>query len=264
MTLREVLLATGQHRFWQRLADEHVDEGVAMPMRGADEAYVSLRLGEMYLARSRKLWRKYHPLLNGLLDHRGNRHQVIADASRFPPFATDQLDRVAVLKHRLAGPVPYAGDDLTLAVALLSVPGADAAQALLATLTDLAALPALATGLDSALKVARAVEQGVDRLLALDQVQLQLGILDTWAAGEGFRAGFYVGIAADENAIDGDRLWVQDGRLRHGEDPVTARAYGAHDYMVVQVEASEHRTGWPLLGDLAPFDTEFKTHPRRQ
>jgi hypothetical protein len=56
-----------------------------------------------------------------------------------------------------------------------------------------------------------------------------------------------VGIAAPSSRVRSDLLWLKDGRLYQGEDPITAKPFQEADYLVVEVERTETYPDWPSI-----------------
>src|SRR2546423_47865 len=100
-----------------------------------DEAYFVVRMKEMFLGRIRLLWRKYYPVLHGFTEYAGVEEHAIAGPGQLQDLGNLNLDHVITLNYRLTGPTPYKGGDISLLVGLYSVPGQDAAKALISTVT---------------------------------------------------------------------------------------------------------------------------------
>jgi hypothetical protein len=211
----------------------------------------------MYLRYSRKLWRKYHPVLHAYTKHLQGEEQAVAGPGHLPELGTANLDRVINLNHRLAGPVPYRGDEVSLLVGLYSVPGQDAVRALVKTLGDLAALGGVALG--QVPQVVGVVKAGVESVLGLDEARLQLAVHDTFFADNPLRGGIYRGVGAPAAQVQGvlGQLWLRDGRLVKGADPRTGTPYEDHDYLVLGVERQERRDDWAGLPGITEHEAAF-------
>ena len=161
------------------------------------------------------------------------------------------------LNFRLAGPVPFTGEDVSILAGLFSVPGEDAAKALIDTVAAVAKLGGVALG--SAPQIASAVKSGVESILGLNDSKLQLGIQDTFNPGTPLKSGFLVGISAPSGTVDMNQLWLSDGRLVKGPDPIAAAGvpYQDHDYMVLEIERRDTRDDWPSLPSIAEFQDKF-------
>jgi len=254
MSIRDIFVRRATHLYWERLPADHAEwPGVDAPIE-PDTAYVVVRLSEMYLRDARVLWRKTYPMLHASVTHAGSESHTVAGPAQLRTFGDTNLDRAVTLNYVLAGPTPMRGGDLTVMVGLYAVPGEDTAAAFIsvATVSGLAlgTIPALVT----------AVRTGVERVIGLDTVALQLGVLDTFSPGKPLRSGFLVGIAADASTVRSDRLWIdKGGHLIAGNDPPTAKRYVDHDYLVIDIERREARDDWASLPEIDRYNTQFRT-----
>jgi hypothetical protein len=137
MSILDVFRAKARQLFWQRLKDDRVVGGSQGKVIDKGQAYFVVRMREMYLRYSRKLWRKYYPVLHAYTRHLQGEEQTVAGPGHLRELGDTNLDKVVNLNHRLAGPIPYRGDEVSLLVGLYSVPGQDAVRALVKTLGDL-------------------------------------------------------------------------------------------------------------------------------
>ncbi len=253
MSLWEIFQSKAQQLSWGAL--DNVVGGSAPAPIEKDEAYFVIRMKEMYVAFSRKMWRKYYPMLYSFVEHGAKEENAIAGPGQLKELGEGNLDRVVNLNQRLAGPTPYTGEDLGLLVGLYSVPGEDAAKALIETVSTFAALGGVPTA--PALEIARAVKSGVERILSLNDSRLQLGVHDTFNAGKPLKSGVHVGLSAPSGSVDFNRLWLKNGRLHQGDNPITATPYQDQDYMVLEIERRDTRDDWPGLPGIAEFQERF-------
>ncbi len=206
----------------------------------------------MYLQRTRKLWQKYYPLLHGFTKYQGEETHSLAGPGQLRDISDANLDRIAGFNYRLAGPTPFQGEDVDVLVGLYSVPGGDAAKAFVDTISTLAAIPAL--GLGGVDQLAVAVKTGVERILALNETRLELGVQDSFFSSNPLKAGYHVGIDAGPSEVDVSRLWFDRGRLVTGTRLESATPYAAHDYMIIEIERRETRHDWRGFPEFAPFE----------
>src|SRR6266508_5041158 len=133
MDVLDVFRRKGAQLFWRRVADDHVIEAGRGAASGApidaDQAYFVLRLAEMYLGRSRTLWRKAYPLVHGFTDHDGREEHNVAGPGQLQEIGGGNLDRLIILNSRLAGPTPFTGGDVAVLVGLWSLAGVGGATA---------------------------------------------------------------------------------------------------------------------------------------
>jgi hypothetical protein len=244
-----------QHLFWKRLTPEQVVDYKSGESIKNDEAYFVVRVKEMYLTTTRKLWRRYYPMLHGYVDYAGQETHAVAGPDQLKQIAESNLDRVINLNYRLTGPVAYKGDDVSILIGLYSVPGEEMAKALIDTVGTIASLGGVALG--QSVQIANAVKSGVENILGLDEAKLQLGIRDTFYQNNPLESSYFVGINAAETAVAFDRLWLREGRLVQGLDPIVGLPYEDHDYMVLEIERRTSRDDWPSLPGIAEYEEKF-------
>ncbi|MFF7489503.1 TnsA-like heteromeric transposase endonuclease subunit [Streptomyces luteogriseus] len=109
----------------------------------------------------------------------------------------------------------------------------------------------------SAVQIMSMVKSSVENILRLSSTSLRLGVSDSFFPDNPLRAGYHVGIGAEAGSVDGTRLWLVNGTLREGPDPMVASPYRKHDYFVVQVERVEVRHDWAALPGIASYSEQF-------
>jgi hypothetical protein len=255
MSLLDIFRDKSQQLYWAALPEDNVVDGARPSPIVKNEAYFILRMKEMYVAYSRRLWRKLYPMLHSFVEHGKYQENAIAGPGQLRELGDNNLDRIVNLNYRLAGPTPFTGEDLSILAGLYSVPGQDAAKALIDTVASVASLGGVALG--SAVQIAQTVKSGVESILGLNGSQLALGIRDTINAGKPLKSGYYLGVSAPAGEVDIRTLWLRDGRLVHGEDPVIAQPYQDHDYMVLEIERRDTRDDWPSLPGIFEYQDQF-------
>jgi hypothetical protein len=255
MSFVDIFTAKSQQLYWAPLPESNVVDGAKPSPIEKNQAYFVLRMKEMYVAYSRKLWRKLYPMLHSFVEHGKTQENAIAGPGQLRELGDSNLERIVNLNYRLAGPTVFTGEDLSILAGLYSVPGEDAAKALIDTVASVASLGGVALG--SSVQIAQAVKSGVESILGLDGSRLQLGIRDTVNAGKPLRSGYYLGISAPAGEVDIRTLWLKDGRLVQGEDPMVSGAYQDHDYMVLEIERRDTRDDWPSLPGIAEYQNQF-------
>lgn len=259
MDILAVFRSRAQLLFWHRLDDDRVKGRPTGEPIVSEEAYATVRLAQMYLGTSRILWRKRSALLHGFVRvGDGAEQHTVAGPGQLQELSERNLDRVVVLNHRLAGPIPYRGEEITVLAGLYSVPREDTAAALVTTVGTLAGLVG-GPSLVAAGEIAKVVKTGVDSILGLAETELRLGVNDTFSAANPLRSGFHVGIAAPAARVEARRLGLRDGHLVFGNALPLADPYQANDYFVVHVERLQRRPDWPGLPGLGQYEERFKT-----
>lgn len=257
MDLLDIFRKESEHLSWRRLDDNRVMERSSGESIAPNDSYVQVRLAEMYVGRSRTLWRKFSPLVHAFVNYNGEELHSVAGPGELQELGEHNLDRVIVLNVRLAGPIPYTGGELRVITGLYSVAREDAAAALVSTIGALSVFagPQAAAGA----QIVSLVKNGVDSILGLGTTKLRLGVNDTFGGGNPLRSGFHVGIGAAEATVPFQSLWLRDGRLVNGQTLLLAEPYTGNDYFVLQVERLARRADWPGLPGMAEFEAEFKT-----
>lgn len=238
---------------WGRLPAEH--GGPVGTVATPGSVYVELRLKEMFLRTSRKLWRKFYPMLHAATKHGGIEEHAVAGPGQLRELGDVNLERLVNLNQRLAGPMPYTGEDFSIVVGLYAIPGADASKALIDTIGTLAQLAQVGGG---AVDLVHVVKGGIERVVGLNSAELQLGVLDTFYIGQNpLSPGLHVGIAAPPNRVNMEELWFETGTLKRGQDPPSSRSYEDHDYMVLEINTSTTREDWRRLPRILEYEKQF-------
>jgi len=254
----EIFRTKSRQLFWRELPKDRVVGGAGEEPVGApierDEAYFNVRMNEMYVRHARKLWRKFHPMLHGWVDYMGEETHAVAGPGQLQTLGERGLENAVILNHRLAGPTPYRGGELTVLTGLYSIPGHDASKALIDAVQTISSLAGVALG--QAVPIANAVKNGVESILGLDKARLELGVLDSFDTTP-LRPGYHVGVAAPAEEVPFQGLWLREGRLVQGSDPVAAAPYRDHDYMVVEIQRKETYDNWAALPGVEEIQEKF-------
>lgn len=255
MGFDDIFTGKAQKLWWQRLDDDRIVGGPpALPFEN-DGAYYVIRLKEMFLRTSRRLWRKLSPVLHAFVRHGAVEDNSVAGPGQLKELGDARLDRIVHLNQLLGGPRPFTGQDLQMVVGLFSVPSGDATRALIDTVSALAGLGGFALG--AATQIASVVKHGVEQIVGLDSAVLQLGVRDTFYPGNPLRPGYHLGVAARVEPDELAKLWLVNGRLVSGSDPVVARPYEANDYFVIEIERRLRRDDWAGLRGIAELNQQF-------
>lgn len=254
-SVRDAFVKKGEHLFWERLPAQQIHGGYNEESIENDQAYFVLRVKEMYLQHTSVLWRKYYPMLRGYVKYGSTEDLSVTGPGQLKELGETNHVRVINLNHRLAGPIPYKGDEVTIIVGLYAVPGQDATKVLINTIGQLAALGGVALG--QALEVTSIVKSGVEAILGMGETGLSLGVEDTFYTGNPFQSGIYVGISAPATEVKLNELWLKEGKLVRGGDPIVAKPYVDYDYMILEVERRASRNDWPSLPKIADFNEQF-------
>jgi hypothetical protein len=250
---------------WGRIRSNHVIGARAATPFTANQDYVVVRVGSMFLKDSRVFWLKLSPLLHATVSLRGRSvprsDTAVIGPAQFGDLAAAPADRSLVLNQRLSGPAVWRGGDLAVAAGLFAVPKDQAATALLDTVGQLASLAA--PGVKQALDIAGIVKAGIESVIGLNGTKPVLGVKDALGdpatAPAGTEAGpcVLVGVAAPASEIDFDRFWVREGRLWEGHTADALTPYEQHDHLLLAIEKGAPRQDWRGLPSLTPHEAAF-------
>jgi hypothetical protein len=273
--LRDAFTRNAEVLGWKWVPDDHVVDSSQQPVApapafGVRQDYVVLRLAEMYLKKTRRLWREYYPVVHAFVAYGDPAAQrtlaSIAGPAQLKELGTDNLERLIGLAYRLAGPTVYDGQDIELLAGLYAVPARDAARLLIDTLSQLTGLvPALKQATD----LTAIIKDGVEGLLGISGTRLALGIHDALRApnagvGRTARPGFVVAVNAPASSIKEEWLWVKGGRLCEGPNPIAATEFKSNDMMLFELHRGPSRApNWATLPSLAQHSANFDTALRQ-
>ncbi|NKL24764.1 hypothetical protein [Rhizobium leguminosarum] len=252
------------------IPDGHVVDANNQPVEfpksyAVEDAYVMISLAEMFLKRTRVLWREFYPVVHSFITY-GNPQApltvgTVAGPGQLKDIGTANLDKVIPLAFPLAGPIVYDGQNIEALLGLYAVPAKDGAAILINTLSQLSSIvPQLA----AATQVAGVLKTGTEQMLGIDGTQLKLGLHNSFfppTGGQGFiaRPGFAVAVSKAANEVDANQLWVVNGRLKVGRNPVSAQAPEEFDYMLIQFYAGPPRVNiWGTIPSLADHTPAFE------
>ncbi|MET8045505.1 hypothetical protein ABZU25_32130 [Micromonospora sp. NPDC005215] len=225
----------------------------------ADEAYLVIRVSQLWLANERDLWREFLPFGAVVTEFlRGGTRVSVphllgsAELSRRLQV-TGERDAVEISNLRVAGPVPYEGDDVSLLLALFRAKTSDILERSLNLIENIGSAIGFA-GLAGSTKIARALLDGVESFVVSSAAQLRVGAYHSWSAPSGpggeasgpteLASTHFVIIrrpAGEPSPAELASLRVVGGRLcRVAADGATV-PYQEHDFILVRVEAIRHR-----------------------
>ena len=251
MDWTKIFVGRAKKLAWGALPDGHGGPAGPATVKGA--AYVEIRLKEMFLRTSRKLWRKFYPMLHVVTRHGTLEEHSVAGPGQLRELGDNNLDRLVNLNQRIAGPFPYGGEDLSIVAGLYAIPGADASKALVDTIGNVAQLAHVAP----VAPILAVLKGGIESIVGLDTATLQLGILDTFYGENPLRPGIRVGVAAPRDTVSFETMWLDKGTLKRGDDPVSARSYEQADYMVLEITTPTVREDWRRLPGIIEFEKQF-------
>lgn len=222
-----------------------------------NEVYLEVRIRQMWLTDERELWREFTPFATVVSEFSRNGGlvsvpTVLGAATLGQGLAGGVDDGLEVCNVRVAGPVPYEGDDVSLLIALFRMKKTDWIARSLKLVEDVAGALGFA-GLAATTPVAASLVRGVESFLDLSDLELRVGAYQSWSAPNGGLAttglqpmDFVVLRRPVTNAGEPADLRVKDGRLHRvvGGELVP---YREHDFILIGVEAREFRDDYRAL-----------------
>ena len=259
--LLELLKTPNRPKFYRRLRDDHVlDENWQARVVRPNKAYFEIQLAEMFLHNRSEYGRDFVPftLVASEFLYGGKRQA-------FPFFVGNQLLRdvesyvkgqdVNYHNTRVVGPVPYAGDEVALFLALYRVQVDDLARKLLDVLSQIVRVFDVSK-LSNYVDVADTLLDGLYSILNFRQLEYRIGYRDVFQdhAPKVFGDAYLAYINCDESAINADQLWVREGMLQTGASRDSLQPLREYDYCLVRIQSHETRNDYSTL----PFHQRWK------
>jgi hypothetical protein len=262
---KNLFSSNAERLIWTRVQDVQRDLGPPLQPLGG---YYSVRVAEMYVREARVLWRKYLPMVNGVVTQGTFEQASVVGPMQIKQFGDAALDNVIALNQPLSGPIVYTGEEFGLTVGLMAVLSQDLGQVMLDTASSVSSI--MLSDLGAAAKLAPVLKSAVEGILGIPNVRLQVGVMDRFSEpGHPLEPGLHVGIAAPKNNVELKDLRYFDGNLKIGPDRRSAIDFREYDFMVVLIESRTNRPDWASLPELSTFDAKFsqalreKTHAER-
>ena len=218
----------------------------------ADEAYFELRLAEQFLQNRREYHQEFIPMTLLLSDfiYSGKRQSFPFVVGPSLLQELEQLDgdeQVRYRNTRVAGPIPYRGDDVNVFVGLFRVKTKNWAKQSLSLLESVA--KAFDTSkLTSFINVTGPLVDSIESFLGIgEDMQFRIGERDSYTDPASnneatlFRAGFFVMIRSDRDDIDESQFWVKENQLFHGPDKDQLELYRRKDYILLYINRLQIR-----------------------
>jgi hypothetical protein len=244
-------------KFYQRIPDQQIlMPGYTPQVMQPQESYFEIRLAEMFLANQRQYTNRFIPLGIILTDFLYNRqresvpflvgNQILKGLEK---YVAGQF--VEYYNTRIAGPVPYIGDDVGLFVGLFRSKVEDLSERLFSFLETVVGAFDLGQ-LTPYLKIAQQVRTGLDSILGASgqKVQYRLGYRDVFVDPEQkpndlkkFRSGYLAYINCPENALDPASLRVDEDRLKI-QKAGALQPLRSYDFCLVHLDSMDKRNDY--------------------
>jgi hypothetical protein len=252
--LEKIRRSTYQPSFYCRIPDYQVlDEGITANVVKPKESYFEVRLSEMFLRDKREYWAQYIPFVIVLTEVLHDHETTEATREALPFLVTNHIlgpvekhvgdDQVVYRNTRVAGPLPYMGDDVDLFVALYGVRASDVSEKLFDFLGNVFSVMDMG-GFSTYLSVARNLKDSLSSFLNIDDTKYRLGTRDSFTNRDGdpreFKECYLAYINCPEQDVNKKDFWVKDHRLHIGTKE-SHEPYTKYDYCLVRIDELKHR-----------------------
>lgn len=260
MSIRD-LLATLKRRPMERKLYSFIDKSNVLESNfesaaiQPNEDYFSIRLCEMHLTYMREYFREFVPMAIAVSDFFYAKEKVSV-----PFFVGNKMlnniesyvkgEYVDFRNTKIAGPIPYLGEDVALFIGLFRLEVSDLAKNLFSLLENIIK-PFDLSGFSQYLSIAKSFGGGLPQLLGMKECEFRLGFRDVYTDIDEnvnrFRQNYMVYVNCAENELASDSLWVKDGRLFMGAGKDTIRPVNKYDYCLVKIERLDTRNDYRSL-----------------
>ena len=243
-------------KLYFRVPDDHVfSPEVPSIVIKPERSYFQIRLCELYLRNEREYWSGYIPMEIVVSD-------FLYDGKNecIPFFVGNQIlgeiethldgQFVDFRNTRVAGPVPYMGDDVGIFVGLFRLKVSDLLENLfnlLGTITGAFD----ASILSRYLEIAKPLTQGFSDFFRGQKNDLRFGVRDVFSdqqdGQQQFRQGYLVYVNCPEQMASSEELWVRENRLLKGKSRDKAKSFDSYDYCLLKIEHLETRNDYSKL-----------------
>jgi hypothetical protein len=259
----------GFRELLDRVVSRQAEGTVAVPVATVDapvgevtafvpnEVYLEVRISQMWLTRERELWREYQPFGTVVTEFINDGKRIAIPAVLGSAELSRRLqvtgadDAIEFANIRVAGPVPYEGDDVSLLLTLFRMKTTDWLARTFGLIEEIASTIGF-SGLAAATPLATTLIRGVDAFLDADEVELRVGSYTSWSTPTGpdgspaspteLAPTHYAILRRSRVAADAAELAslrVSGGKLHQLRDGELV-PYREHDFILVSIEA--HRT----------------------
>ena len=254
--LNNFMTTPAQRKFYHRILDEQVlDPGYSSDPFEKDRSYFEIRLSQMFLRDQRQILRDFIPFCIAVSEF------IYDGGVEIVPFFVGNQRLKSIEKYireahveyrneRVAGPIPYAGDDVSLFLGLFRTQVNDLVERLFNFLEAVIS-PFDSKILSTYIGIAQSLRSGITELLGTNQVEFRFGNKDVFIDRPNdfrqFREGYFAHINCPEAAIDVDHLWVKDGTLHLGKNRDSISPFMEFDFCLVRIERRTERSDYTTL-----------------
>lgn len=209
----------------------------------ANRHYFRVWLPEMFLTKSRKWFKDWHPAVHASVEveFEGRAGVSFSSVARAPEGT---LAKGEFRNFPLTPLVPFKGGVVELQSSLVALEGKDHLSTFLGVLEDFSGL--VSAPLSQAIELAGKVSGGLDKIVGATDGKIHLAHHQAFSSRGGggsndLAPGYFAVVLADQSQIDKNQLTVAEDQLYHRSQPLRD-----FDYMLLRIEGREERDDWRL------------------
>ncbi len=230
-----------QTQTWQSIPADHLDgRGLPDAPLKADAQYFHVRINEMYLHYQRQWFSRYDPMALTVTEfsYAGQRAVVpfVVGPAMMQKSASQIPNGMVFSNTCVAGPHPYRGGSVAIAVILCQIQCQNYARKLLDIIEAAAGALDFAVALGAYMKVANVVLDGVEALMGSGgSVSALVGRRDELSP---VKPGYFALISVPDSQFTGT-LWVRNNQLLQGKSLEEATPFRDADYILYSILPTE-------------------------
>jgi hypothetical protein len=214
----------------------------------SDKHYFMIQINQMYLPFSSKLWMTFDPTVFVTSEFTYDNKKLVVpfvvgpDTIKKGASATPIPNGMLFVNTKVAGLHPYKGGDFSLTVVLCQVSQGSSAKSLLKMIEGAANALDYSTTLNSYLKVAHVVLDGVQGLIGIkDGITPLIGLQRQFhpAVGDKVKQSYFV--IVDKPSLDKNRFWVKNNELYEGDALDKAQPYVGASFVLYSIRSCIER-----------------------
>lgn len=210
--------------------------------------YFQVRVNEMYLSKRREWFTTYDPLVFAVTEFIYHRRHVslpfVVGPTMLEAYGRQLPVGMLFSNTRIAGPYPYRGGRIALAVVLYRVRRDNAIRNILRLLERVAGVVDVSNMVHAYIRIADVLLDGMETLLGANATEPRIGVrmeLDPAATGA-IHPGFYVLLDPQADAINPEHLRVRNQQLWYGSSAENAEPFRACDYVLYSLTSTSERS----------------------
>jgi len=211
-----------------------------------DTAYCRVYLSTLRFALDSQFASARLPVIHTMtrFDYGGRNHDVpyLAGLGRLTELTKVGHDWLSTMNEPLTPLFPFKRGSIEFQAGTYSVPSTEAFKRFVSTMERMANLLAVPE-LSSVLRLAGPVSSGIDDLLSLDEIRMELGYRQTFLADGGtentLRAGYFAVIMGELSRLNSETLCVINGDLHIGSPGTNREFLDDHQPLSITLSVQE-------------------------